>query len=96
MAFEHPVDQPITEIVVVWDNHEMCVEGLRWVVGRAGVTLIEACSKAGEHSYIPYIRVWRGGEAVAEYCQHGLRAVHFGPKPTDDRPGGFDGPTAAD
>jgi hypothetical protein len=54
----------ISSIVVVWDDYERGVGGIAWRVGEDGVTL-------------PYVRVWKGNHAVAEYCQHALREVRF-------------------
>ena len=72
---EHPVEQEIDEIIV-WrhpDNRDC--EGYR--VHKAGVTRIEACTKSGMHADIPYVRVWKGDVAVAEFCQHAIVGVYF-------------------
>lgn len=81
MSFEHPVNQPI-ECVVVWNGNEGLVEHGAYEpeayrVGMAGVTRIEACTKSGMHADIPYVRVWRGDDAVAEFCQHNIIGVYF-------------------
>lgn len=86
---EHPINQPIKRITV-WNGTEGLVEVGAYepegfAVGHDGVTLIEACTKSGMHSDIPYVRVWRGDEAVAEFCQHAIVGVYFTPpvpKPT--------------
>lgn len=50
---------------------------LQCVVNNAGVTRIEKTVKAGEYSYIPYVRVWKGDKVLAEHCQHKLNSVVF-------------------
>lgn len=79
---EHPVDQDIDYIVV---SHGVeSVEGVASMpvteghrVGFDGVTRIEACTKSGLHADMPYVRVWRGNHAVAEFCQHNIIGVYF-------------------
>lgn len=66
----HPVDQRIRAIYQV-------STGQQWCVGSRGVTRIEACMKAGEQSYVPYIRVWAGEKCLAEICQHRLDELLF-------------------
>lgn len=81
----HPTRQPIKAIVVRW-NDPCGADGDRaWCVGFDGVTHIEATMKNGEYAHIPYLRVWRGDVAVAEYCQHAVMEVQFEEAPTDDR-----------
>ena len=46
-------------------------------VGHFGVTKIEQTVKSGEYSYIPYVRVWRGDEVLAEIPQHKTTCVIF-------------------
>lgn len=77
----HIVDQMIREIVVFYDDYARHIAGLAYCVGMDGVTRIEACSKNGEYCDIPYIRVWKGDTAVAEFCQHKLAAVYFSEEP---------------
>jgi hypothetical protein len=48
-----------------------------FTVGRNGVTRIEAFEKSGMHANIPYVRVWIGESAVAEFCQHQIVGVYF-------------------
>lgn len=48
-----------------------------YLVGRGGVTRIEAFTKSGMRADIPYVRVWRGDEPLAEFCQHGIVGVYF-------------------
>lgn len=67
----HPIAQPITRIDVD-ANHGHAV-------GHDGVTRIEATTKPGLHCDIPYLAVWAGDHAVAEFCQHAIVGVHFGP-----------------
>lgn len=66
---EHPVEQPIKDIDVDQESY--------YTVGRSGVTRIEACTKSGMHADIPYVRVWAGDVAVAEFCQHNIVGVYF-------------------
>ena len=77
----HWPNAPIESIVVVWDDHERSIGGIAWMVGVDGVTSIEATQKDGEYASIPYVRVWRGEHAAAEYCQHALREVRFAEGP---------------
>ena len=51
-----------------------------YVVGRKdgrNVTRIEATTKSGMHSDIPYVRVWSGDNILAEFCQHNIIGVEF-------------------
>lgn len=66
---EQPIDQPIDGIVIDQD--------IAYWVGRSGVTRIEACTKSGMHADIPYLRVWAGDVAVAEFCQNNIVGVYF-------------------
>ncbi len=70
---EHPVKQPIKAIDI---DAIPGVEG-SYLVGRNGVTRIEACQKSGMHANIPYVRVWAGDECLAEFCQHNIVGVYF-------------------
>lgn len=72
---EHPIRQSIRSIEI---DTIPDVQG-SWEVGRNGVTRIEACEKSGQHSSIPYLRVWKGDDCVAEYCQHNIVGVYFDP-----------------
>lgn len=45
--------------------------------GKHGCTRLEKTAKPGEHSFIPYVRVWRGDTVAAEFCQHKLVGVVF-------------------
>lgn len=71
---EHPVQQPIRAIDI---DTIPSVEG-SYIVGRSGVTRIEACTKSGMHADIPYVRVWAGDTCLAEFCQHNIVGVYFG------------------
>lgn len=51
--------------------------GLDFIVGREGVTRIEAFTKSGMHADIPYVRVWCGDHPKAEFCQHNIVGVYF-------------------
>lgn len=70
---EHPVAQIITGLDV-----ETGAGLVAYEVGVWGVTRIEATTKSGLHADIPYLRVWKGDLAVAEFCQHGVVGVYFG------------------
>ena len=76
MSIEHPVEQEIAWIEIDTIPE---VQG-SWTVGRNGVTRIEACTKSGLHADIPYLRVWKGDDCAAEYCQHAIVGVGFKPK----------------
>lgn len=54
----------------------------QYQVGSNGVTHIEAMTKPGPHCNIPYVRVWAGDHAVAEFCQHNIVGVYFKRKTT--------------
>lgn len=73
---EHPVDQPIRQIIYTdyLGNEHTFTEGVT-------CTRIEATYKSGEYSNIPYVRVWDGDHALAEFCQHKLLGVFFGKRP---------------
>ena len=71
---EHPINQPIIGIEIsageAWSGYN---------VGRNGVTRIEATTKSGMYADIPYVRVWKGEVALAEFCQHNIVGITFGP-----------------
>ena len=73
---EHPIQQRIQE-VEVWKGYD-------WKVGRDGVTRIEPCTKSGMHANIPYIRVWKGEDCVAEFCQHNIVGIYFAEREASD------------
>ena len=73
---EHPINQPIRGIDVYIDADN---DPVFYVVGRAGVTRIEACQKSGLHANIPYVRVWNDEVCLAEFCQHNIVGVYFAP-----------------
>lgn len=81
---EHPVKQEIARITIRYDVETIpdvisaSVE-FGFTVGADGITSIEACTKSGMHANIPYVRVWRGDVAVAEFCQHQIVGVYFKP-----------------
>lgn len=78
-SFEHPIEQPIREIDV-----NLSDEGSTFYrVGLGGVTRIEACTKSGMHSEIPYVRVWKGEVCEGEFCQHNIVGVYFAPAPVE-------------
>ena len=54
-----------------------------FVVGRYGVTRIEAFTKSGMYSNIPYVRVWKGDKPYAEFCQHQIVGVYFAQEPVE-------------
>ena len=71
---EHPVQQQISGIdVYINADHDPVF----YVVGRSGVTRIEACQKSGLHANIPYVRVWKEDACLAEFCQHNIVGVYF-------------------
>ena len=75
MGAEHPINQPIRTLCV-WSSssgeaHET------YQVGIKGVTRIEATTKSGLHADMPYIRVWAGDAAIAEFCQHNVQGIYF-------------------
>jgi hypothetical protein len=73
---EHPIQQPIRAIDIYINADSDPVD---YIVGRGGVTRIEACQKSGLHANIPYVRVWKGEVCEAEFCQHNIVGVYFGP-----------------
>lgn len=74
--FDPKGDGPQIDFIVVSDNAEAaCGESYR--VGFGEVTRIEATSKTGEFSHIPYVRVWKGDQPFAEFCQHKIIGVYF-------------------
>lgn len=73
---EHPVKQEI-DCIVVDPGVAHHIEAEVHRVGGNGVTRIEACTKSGMHADIPYVRVWSGDVAVAEFCQHNIVGVYF-------------------
>ncbi len=66
-------DQHIRMIVVAHRGGSS--EG--YSVGLNGVTRIEPCDKPGMYCDIPYLRVWRGDVAVAEFCSHNIVGTYF-------------------
>lgn len=68
---EWPVNKPIRLLTL---NGEQATV---YRVGIDGVTKIEAFEKAGMHANIPYVRVWKGDEPYAEFCQHHIEGVWF-------------------
>lgn len=71
---EHPVEQEIAwlQVDTIPDAH-----GSWTVGGPPGVTRIEAYTKSGMYADIPYLRVWKGDECLAEYCQHNIVGIGF-------------------
>lgn len=76
---EHPIQQPIRAIDVAPVGG-----GYGYEVGREGVTRIEPTTKSGLHADIPYVRVWAGEVALAEFCQHNIIGVYFDEPAVDD------------
>lgn len=78
---EHPVEQAIDQIVIWNGNDDHTAPGAyqpeAFRVGVDGVTRIEACTKSGMYADIPYVRVWKGDIAFAEFCQHQIIGVYF-------------------
>lgn len=79
---EHPVKQIIIKVDVYTD-----ADGDLFYhhIGRNDVTRIEACTKSGLHSDIPYIRVWADDACLAEYCQHNIIGVYFTKEASHDQ-----------
>lgn len=46
-------------------------------VGKHGCTRLEKFAKAGEHAFIPYVRVWKADRVAGEFLQHKLASVVF-------------------
>lgn len=69
---EHPIKQEINCITGNDIDGEFVIK-----IGEGQVTKIEATEKSGEYSNIPYIRVWKGDVAMAEFSQHKLSGVFF-------------------
>jgi len=81
---EHPVtDQEICAIY--WQAPEGFSPA--YYVGSDGVTRIEKTTKSGMYANIPYVRVWAGDSALAEFCQHQLTAIFFADRPTQKETG---------
>jgi hypothetical protein len=82
---EHPVQQEISYILIAnlleYNPHQpeqgTVSRSDFFQVGYEGVTRIEACTKSGMYANIPYVRVWKGDVAVAEFCQHQIVGVYF-------------------
>lgn len=70
---EHPVKQKIRAI----DIDTIPDVQSSYMVGRSGVTSIEATVKSGMYSDIPYVRVWSGEKVEAEFCQHNIVGVYY-------------------
>ncbi len=73
-ALSEPV-RPIRYVKV--SNEFEGNEGDGWAVGYSGVTEIEMVLRAGLHSDIPYVRVWKGKFMFAEYCLHNIVGVEY-------------------
>jgi hypothetical protein len=73
MSTEHPVEQAIRYITV--SETETAIE--EYTVGKNGVTRIEATTKSGMYADLPYVRVWKGDKAYAEFSQHNIVGVYF-------------------
>lgn len=70
------INQPIIATQIPCDEHGNPID---YIVG-TNCTHIEPCVKEGEYCNIPYLRVWNGGECLAEFCQHKASFVRFGPR----------------
>lgn len=49
-----------------------------YAVGRDGVTRISRFARFGLHNEIPYVRVHRGDEVLAEFCLHNVIGIQMG------------------
>ncbi len=74
----HPIPQDIIATQLPCDQGGNPID---YRVGERGVTHIEPCSKSGEYSDIPYLRVWAGKKCLAEFSQHKASFVLFGDGP---------------
>ncbi len=73
---EHPIKQVIMSITINATADQRDAE--QYCLGYDAVTRIEACEKAGAMAMVPYVRVWKGDVAYAEFCQHNIVGVYFG------------------
>jgi hypothetical protein len=69
----HTISQSIRAIDIDVIPDVQC----NYIVGRNGVTRIEACAKPGMYCDIPFVRVWKGDVCEAEFCQHNIVGVYF-------------------
>lgn len=76
----------ITEEAIrsVWPNaaeitaiHLSDREGDFLIANNGTVGKIEKTAREGEHSFIPYVRVYFTNGGTAEFCQHRLHSVYF-------------------
>ena len=70
------------EAITVWNGNEGLVEvgayePEHYRIGVRGVTRIEAYEEPGMYCGIPYLRVWTGDLAVAEFCKHNIIGVYY-------------------
>jgi hypothetical protein len=70
----HDVKETIISVQLPCDHRGNPMD---FIVGRNGVTRIEACEKNGEYCMIPYVRVWKGDRCVAEFSQHKASYICF-------------------
>lgn len=75
---EHPVKQKIDAIEILDGEGTIGT----FTVGR-NCTRIEATQKSGMYANIPYVRVWQGDVALAEFCQHNIHGVYFSKEPSE-------------
>ncbi len=73
---EEWIDGPEIKSATI-DSYSGATNDWTYVVGRDGVTRIERTFKSGMRSHIPYIRIWKGAEPIAEFCQHHILGVEF-------------------
>jgi len=66
--------QPIVAIGFVGGERVHVLDG-------NGISHFEAFEKPGMQAPIPYIRSMCGARVIAEYCQHHLLYVAYGPRP---------------
>lgn len=87
MSFEHMDGAEIWRIDIenaVGTSHDGQSFAVGWKAISAGaqwsdkvVTRIEAFTKSGMYSDLPYVRVWCGDSPVAEFCQHNIVGIYF-------------------
>ncbi len=79
-----PVDQEIDAVFAIEGDRVRHDEYYR--VGFNGVTRIEKTFKCGSMAAMPYVRIWKGDVAVAEFCQHQIIGVYYEePKEPDSK-----------
>lgn len=76
---EEWIDGPEIQTVII-ETYGGAANDWCYRVGSDGITRIERTFKSGMHSNIPYVRIWKDAEPVAEFCQHHICGVEFATK----------------